>query len=683
VAAGTRLQLTGFATFASSTASFTGNGVISNRHGMQTLAATTIDMPGGTFDLDGDGGLGSVNLNSDLTLNVVSIEDTSGGDVDSSITISDAAKLTVNLTNPADEWTMDGTLSITAPDDPSFADNIGGSDFNLTGDATISGNSSWSARVDISGTVTLNANADLRLAGGSIADPNTIRGGTIDGATGTLRTIADKALVGFGTINADVDFEGTAELRADDGTLTLGGAINDVGGFGTNDTDGILNVTNPWNTNVTSPAPVAGAELKGGELRGATITNGSAIRGFGLVSAPVINDGTIYGDGGGTLIVQTAANNNDWDGAANTGRLGATTGDLVIRDNATYPFLGEVFAWHNREVFVEGFRLDFEPGSDLYLQEDSTYRSTHSTDFGGELHVTKFDLENPGVSTLAVAGTFVFENGSSTTLTIGDLRLENTLTVVQAGADFTDVGGGETLINRPLRTLRLLDGVTSGDLAVLIRNEGTLQLGTSAGQVSAVDYEQTATGEWDIDVGGTGLDEFDRLRLSGTASLAGRLDLSLIDGFFPKLGQTFNILSATGGVSGRFNSIVQPPALPAAGLMLDVLYNPTFVQLVVSVYLTGDYNQNGIVDADDYTVWRDNLGAKIALPNEDPAQTPGWVTPEDYDVWKLHFGETAGSGSAGASPSPLGVPEPASLALAIIGVLLLMARTPSSAKGRN
>jgi hypothetical protein len=54
----------------------------------------------------------------------------------------------------------------------------------------------------------------------------------------------------------------------------------------------------------------------------------------------------------------------------------------------------------------------------------------------------------------------------------------------------------------------------------------------------------------------------------------------------------------------------------------------------------GDYNDDGIVNAADYTVWRDNLGTSNDLPNEDPAVTPGEVTPEDYEVWKLHFGET-------------------------------------------
>ncbi len=58
----------------------------------------------------------------------------------------------------------------------------------------------------------------------------------------------------------------------------------------------------------------------------------------------------------------------------------------------------------------------------------------------------------------------------------------------------------------------------------------------------------------------------------------------------------------------------------------------------------GDYNNDSIVNAADYTVWRNRLGQTFALANEEPSTTPGMVTPEDYDVWKTNFGNAAVAG---------------------------------------
>ena len=81
--------------------------------------------------------------------------------------------------------------------------------------------------------------------------------------------------------------------------------------------------------------------------------------------------------------------------------------------------------------------------------------------------------------------------------------------------------------------------------------------------------------------------------------------------------------------------------------------------------VAGDYNNNGIVDAADYTVWRDNFGSNHVLPND---STPGLVTADDYDVWKSNFGIAAGNeASAGAV-----VPEPAGAVetfVALIGLI--------------
>jgi hypothetical protein len=77
--------------------------------------------------------------------------------------------------------------------------------------------------------------------------------------------------------------------------------------------------------------------------------------------------------------------------------------------------------------------------------------------------------------------------------------------------------------------------------------------------------------------------------------------------------------------------------------------------------VTGDYNDDGIVDAADYVVWRKLNGTLTTLPND---STPGIVSPADYDEWKTNFGMTAGG-----SASTAAVPEPT----AQMSLLLMLA----------
>jgi hypothetical protein len=84
--------------------------------------------------------------------------------------------------------------------------------------------------------------------------------------------------------------------------------------------------------------------------------------------------------------------------------------------------------------------------------------------------------------------------------------------------------------------------------------------------------------------------------------------------------------------------------------------------------LFGDYNNNGIVDAADYVVWRDRLGQNVTIPND---MTSGNVGTGDYAVWRMNY-DLMGSGSAAALA---GVPEPATVLLAIAGSIpIIIAR---------
>jgi hypothetical protein len=82
--------------------------------------------------------------------------------------------------------------------------------------------------------------------------------------------------------------------------------------------------------------------------------------------------------------------------------------------------------------------------------------------------------------------------------------------------------------------------------------------------------------------------------------------------------------------------------------------------------LAGDYNDNDVVDAADYVVWRKNNGGITPLPNDGGLGIP--INSAHYALWRTHFGETAPGGGAGASSA---VPEPAAAVLFVLGIGLL------------
>ena len=85
--------------------------------------------------------------------------------------------------------------------------------------------------------------------------------------------------------------------------------------------------------------------------------------------------------------------------------------------------------------------------------------------------------------------------------------------------------------------------------------------------------------------------------------------------------------------------------------------------------LDGDYNDDGVVDAADYTVWRDNVGNPAgSLPN-DPSDQP--IGETQYLTWRGNYGSSlSGSPSAGVA-SAAEAPEPQAFVLLVLGMVAL------------
>jgi len=572
-------------------ASFAGAGAVSFNDDVLVNEAVTLNMVAGAVDLDGvdTAGDNQVLVDAALTINAATVTDfgrlNPGGlaNVIQINAITGAGSLTVNLDDPAAEWTInpEGELNILST--AGLFTLLFGSPLNLNGTMNVTGAAGTGARLDIGGTVDLqSADSRLLLQGGTQVDPNRLEGGVILGP-GELSATNARALAGYGTINAPIDFDSSSELVAEGGLLTLSGAVTDVGTIRVADQPAVLDLAQPLSTAVTD----GGIVLAGGTLTGAAVTTaslGESIRGHGAVICPVINTGALQAEAG-TLLCSNAA--SDWDGPGNAGRLQAESGAVLeLNDDSLFSFGGSMVA-NSGVIFANGFALNFDPGSSITLSA-GTFQSTHSTDIGGSVLVSA-----GGDATIEVQDNrfLDFETTSGTTLN-GNLWLVNNNIGIAAGAAFS--GSGALIVAEQSH----LVADAGADLGVLLDVEGSLRLAgfDAVGRVDVDDYHQWDTGTLIAEIAGTGLNQFDRLVVFGIALLDGTLEIDF-DNFTPAPGDAFSIISAI-NVFGTFDQL-DVSDLPQ-GLSLEVVYQPTFVQVVVVQTLPGDCDGDGDVDLADH-----------------------------------------------------------------------------------
>jgi serralysin len=101
------------------------------------------------------------------------------------------------------------------------------------------------------------------------------------------------------------------------------------------------------------------------------------------------------------------------------------------------------------------------------------------------------------------------------------------------------------------------------------------------------------------------------------------------------------------------------------------LYDLNLSVAAAVAVLSGDYNHDGVVNAADYTVWRDSLG-KSGTGLAADGNGDSVVNAADYTIWQTHFGQIAASGS-GASATTT-VPEPSTLLMFVVGILTMRLR---------
>jgi len=147
-----------------------------------------------------------------------------------------------------------------------------------------------------------------------------------------------------------------------------------------------------------------------------------------------------------------------------------------------------------------------------------------------------------------------------------------------------DLGGG-TL--DPGETLNLESGdslIGSGTLAANLVSSGTVSPGESPGIITVQgDYAQQSDGVLEIQLGGTTPGTgHDQLVLTGTATMTGTLNVTLIDGYTPQAGDTFFIIDHSGENSsgtGDFDTVNLPDL--TGGLEMEIDFADPGVTLSV------------------------------------------------------------------------------------------------------
>jgi len=158
------------------------------------------------------------------------------------------------------------------------------------------------------------------------------------------------------------------------------------------------------------------------------------------------------------------------------------------------------------------------------------------------------------------------------TVTLDGSGLDNQGTLVVNGTLANSILAGGPLVNNNTGTLSGT-GTIQGDLT----NQGTVSPGNSTGTLTITgNYTQAASGTLEVQIASPS--SYSKLAVSGSASLNGALKMVLLNGFIPSYGQRFpGILTATGGVSGTFSSLVNKYITPT--LYWNVLYSANSVDL--------------------------------------------------------------------------------------------------------
>ncbi len=611
--------------------------------GANTYTGCTVVAPGASLALTGAGGISaSSGVADNGTLNISGT--TAGASVQ---TLSGAGIVALG----------DQTLVLTNAHD-TFSGAIGGSGSLTVG----SGTETLSGALGYTGVTSIGAGGTLALTGVSsiAASSGVVDNGSFDMA-GVTAGASLKTLSGNGAVAL-----GAQSLTLTNASGTFAGSINGSGGVnlsgGVETLTGVSSYTGGTMVTGASKLVIAsdaalGAESGALTLNNSTLENTASItsaRNVNLVGAVnFLNDpgtsfamnGQISGaaavtkNGDGTLVL--GGDNQNWGLPGDNLVGGLTVNAGLVEVTNAYglgygPVVvnGGVIATTVNILTAQTIRIDGDTVLNTDAGTTTTLTGTVLTGGNGSC------FDKTGAGTLVISGTATLGNG--TCVEEGKLSVNGTLnSIVTVAPDGMLRGTG--LINGPVSVRGTLAAGNS---------PGTLTVGGTVTMEGGSTYQEDING-----IGkGTGPGNYSRLLVAGATSQfiasGATLNVNLLDitgtsaytPNVPKFGDTFAIITAGGGIVGKFATFDQPAGL-ASGTRLDIFYDylgndSIDLRLVPTSYATAlegsgiDSNARSVGGALDRVVATDQAGAPTAAQNAlsyemsglTAAQLPGAMT---------------------------------------------------------
>ena len=400
------------------------------------------------------------------------------------------------------------------------------------------------------------------------------------GATNTL-------LLSDGTIMADTATIGTTGILTGDGTTDCSISLGNSGTINANQSGQALVISVPSITNSSTIESTNGGGLS---INNSAVNNSGgniSVSGAGstlVINSTVVSGGTLSSDG--STYIDLTGTGTELDGHSQ-GALTVSSGSNVLVDSSSPVTLAGTIM--NNGTMSDSISVTTSTGTstvnappmDLQIGDANTHSATLegsgtlamgekgsmiSGQTGAEslINDTGHTISNSGTGTISNLagftnnGTINVGSGSLTLQGIGSFTNGGTINI-PASATLSLSGqvsqtGGTTTVNGKLissQTYSQEDGdLTGGGTleANLDQTGGTLNPGDDPA-LFTIDgsYVLNGSGSLNIEIGGYTPDTgFSVLDVNGTADLDGNLNLTLVNGFVPQVGDMFTILNSQG-----------------------------------------------------------------------------------------------------------------------------------------